>query len=362
MVTPRPIESIYIHIPFCMQKCNYCNFISYPEKRDRISDYFRALENETRYGLDKQKSRYSTVFIGGGTPSTADSFYYERILSIIPTRDDAEITIEVNPGTITAEYLAELLKIGVNRLSTGVQSFNNETLKLLNRPHSAEEAVGAVGLAKSEGFDNISIDLMYGLPGQNFNEWVKTLYKALELDIQHISTYGLKIEDGTEFARNTPSNLPDEDENADMYLKTIEILTANGFNHYEISNFCKPGYESRHNLAYWDNREYFGFGVAAHGYIERVRYINKETLEDYIANPLVKASEKELSESKIIEEQIFLGLRQLKGIDISGFKGKYDSIINKYSSMGLMKRENNMLMLTPQGILVSNNILAEFIG
>jgi len=362
MVTSGPVKSIYIHIPFCIQKCNYCNFVSFPDKQGMLKDYFIALGKEINCSINNPKTRFSTVYIGGGTPSVADSFFYEKLLSLIPVESDAEITMEVNPGTVNGQYLEELKKIGINRLSIGVQSFDNCTLKTLNRLHTAEEVQIALDLAKKAGFNNISIDLMYGLPGQTLSDWEQTLIKALEFDVQHISTYGLKIEEGTPFHLNMPENLPDEDEAAQMYLKTIEILEANSFIHYEISNFCRPGCESRHNLAYWDNEEYYGFGAAAHGYSGGVRYSNSENLEDYIANPLEKLHEKKLSEQEIIEELIFLGLRQMKGVNILAFNGKYDGIVAKYTAMGLMKHEDDIISLTPQGILLSNNILAEFIG
>ncbi|OGI02917.1 MAG: hypothetical protein A2Y25_09900 [Candidatus Melainabacteria bacterium GWF2_37_15] len=362
MVTPGLLKSIYIHVPFCKSKCSYCNFISFAGKENLVEKYFKALEQEITCNLSGLKTKFSTLYIGGGTPSIIDSAYYEKLLSLINMRNDAEITIEVNPGTVDGEYLKKLKEIGFNRLSIGVQCLDNSILKTLNRLHTVENTINTVKAAKESGFNNINIDLIYGLPGQTLSGWQKMLCQAIELDVQHISAYGLKIEEGTKFYRNPPQNLPDEDEVVQMYLKTIEILEQNDFKHYEISNFSKPGYESRHNLTYWNNEEYFGFGLSAHGYVDGVRYSNNQNLEKYIINPLKKESEKLLSEAERNEEAIFLGLRLRKGIDISeSFYKRFGYIIEKYSSLGLMSMENNVLTLTPEGILLSNNILAEFI-
>lgn len=311
--------------------------------------------------LKSSDNRYETIYIGGGTPSLINIKFYERLLSKIIVSKSAETTIEVNPGTVSYEYLKNLRKIGFNRLSIGVQSFNDDILKILNRTHTSEEAKITVHDAQKAGFQNISIDLIYGLPRQSLDDWKETLYHAINLDVQHISAYGLKIEENTEFYKNPPQELPDEDEVVKMYLQTIKILEENGFEHYEISNFCKPVHESRHNLAYWNNEEYFGFGLSAHGYVNGARYSNTGNLDAYIANPLIKTEERLLTDVEKQEETIFLGLRLRKGIDITGLNGKYDDIIQKYIEMGMMKLENNYLSLTHEGILLSNNILAEFI-
>lgn len=362
MVTTRALKSIYIHIPFCKTKCNYCNFISFAQKDDFIRKYFNALEKEIAQSMTCFEQVFNTVYIGGGTPSTIETGYYEKILPLINKAENAEVTIEVNPGTVTLSYLKELKALSFNRLSIGVQNFDDNILKTLNRLHTAQEAVNTVNMAKAAGFSNISIDLIYGLPGQTLYNWEQTLYRAIDLSLEHISAYGLKIEEDTEFARNLPQNLPDDDETAKMYLKTIEILEQKGFQHYEISNFSKPGFESRHNLAYWNNEEYFGFGLGAHGYIKGVRYSNVENLQQYIQNPLAKASEKKLSQQEMDEETVFLGLRLRKGINVDEFFIKrFIHIIKKYSSLGMLKLEENILTLTPRGVLLSNNILAEFL-
>ncbi len=364
------LNSIYIHIPFCESKCHYCNFISYTGKESCIKEYFNALNKEISHFLNYISNKeFKTVYIGGGTPSLIDGFFYAELLSGINLSENAEISIEANPGAVPHDYLQNLRDAGFNRISLGVQSFNNEILKRLNRLHTSEEAVKTVDNAKRAGFSNISIDLIYGLPGQGLSDWANTLHRALELDINHISTYGLKIEEDTKFYRNPPENLPDEDLCAEMYLRGIEILEKNGFEHYEISNFARAGFRSRHNLAYWNNEEYLGIGAAAHGYINAERYSNKTDLEDYIKNPLEKQKKKKLTPQQILEEKIFLGLRLRSGIDLEepgkfyrvNLLEKYKKIIEKYTELNLMGFRKNKLYLTRQGVLLSNDILADFL-
>lgn len=370
----RPLKSLYLHVPFCKDRCYYCSFVSLTDKNNYKEIYINALLKELEQTFRMHPSQtLNTIYIGGGTPSLLEIKYFKQIFSKINSlsgiASNAEITVEINPGTVDFEYLKDLRTIGINRLSIGIQSFNNEILKSINRIHSKDEAIEAVNMAILAGFENISIDLIYGLPNQNLTVWEDTLNQAKQLDIQHISTYGLKIEEGTVFGRKLPPNLPDEDMTADMYLKTIEMLKINGFEHYEISNFAKAGYQSRHNLAYWHNEEYFGLGLGAHGYIDGIRYSNLCSFNEYIENPLKKASEHKVTEQEIIEEGIFLGLRLTKGIDINQFNSEYNinllerfkTIIDKYTSYGFMEMKEGYLRLTTEGILISNTILAEFV-
>ncbi|MDD3012865.1 MAG: radical SAM family heme chaperone HemW [Candidatus Gastranaerophilales bacterium] len=370
----KPLNSLYLHVPFCKDRCFYCSFVSLVDKNNYKENYINAVLAEMDEVLNSHKSqKLDSIYIGGGTPSLLEIKYFElifsRINSLSNISKDAEITIEVNPGTIDADYLKSLKSLGINRLSIGIQSFNDDILKSINRIHNKNEAAEAVNMAKNAGFDNISIDLIYGLPGQNLNIWEDTLNQAIKLDIQHISTYGLKIEEGTVFAEKTPPNLPDEDMSVEMYLKTIGILKKNNFEHYEISNFAKSNRESKHNLAYWHNEEYFGFGLGAHGYTDGIRYSNTCSIEKYIENPFEKASEHKVTIQEAIEEGIFLGLRLTKGIDVNKFNSeyrinlmeKYESVINKYINLGFMDIKEGYLRLTTEGILISNTILAEFI-
>lgn len=363
-------QNLYIHIPFCESKCHYCNFVSFAGENGFIAPYFSALKKEIGLYTDKYSDlELQTIYIGGGTPSIADIKHYEEIFEILRKAQNAEITMEINPGTVDLNYLKTLKSLGINRLSIGVQSFDDKILKLINRIHNKKEALETVKTAQNTGFENISIDLIYGLPFQTAENWKETLNQALNLDIQHISTYGLKIEDGTEFAKNLPENLPDEEAQSEIYLKIIEILEDNSFYHYEISNFSKRNFESQHNLCYWKNREYLGVGLSAHGYLDGIRYSNTENFEEYLSNPLKRASENKISEKERIEEAIFLGLRLIQGINTEEFKAlynvdilqKYSKIIEKYIDYGFMIFENGYLKLTPQGILLSNSILADFL-
>jgi len=367
-------QNLYIHIPFCKNKCHYCNFISFAGKNELIEPYFSALTKEIAYYLNKTSNHeLETIYIGGGTPSVADFSFYQELFKLLSNltniSQNSEITMEINPATVDFNYLQNLKSLGINRLSIGVQSFDDKILKEINRIHSAKEAEKTVKTALEAGFENISIDLIYGLPNQTPELWEKTLNHALTLEINHISTYGLKIEKNTEFSRNLPKNLPDDEIQSQIYLKTIEILENNNFNHYEISNFSKKGFESKHNLNCWRNKEYFGFGLSAHGYLDGVRYSNTENLNQYLKSPIKHAYGHQVSEAERISEAIFLGLRLIEGINTEKFKinyginlrQKYSKIIEKYVNYGFMTCENEILKLTKHGILLSNSILADFL-
>ena len=268
-----------------------------------------------------------------------------------------------------ADYLRRLFDIGINRISLGAQTFDDNLLKQINRRHDSKQIIQAVENAKKSGFKNISLDFIYGLPNQSAGMFFDDLQKAIKLGVQHISLYGLSIEEGCYFYNHRPQNLPDDDEQADMYIGAIELLTSNGFEHYEISNFSLPDYNSKHNLNYWNNEEYYGFGVAAHGYTNDIRYGNKETIEDYIQNPIEHKFEKFETQKDKLEEEIFLGLRKMNGIDIQkinnkfniDFEDKYLDILKKYEGLNLLKKTEKGYSLTPNGVLVSNTILSEFL-
>lgn len=367
-------SSVYIHIPFCLQKCHYCCFVSYTNNENYINSYINALVNEIEFNLQKSPvKKLATIYIGGGTPSIIPVEYYKRIIASLNKytniSSDCEFTIEINPGTVDYQYLKTLRELGINRLSIGVQSFNNEILTIINRKHSSKQAIDAIKLAQKAGFDNVSIDLIYGLPRQTTEDWLNTLDIAVNQNIQHISAYGLKIEDGTYFGNNEPKNLPDDEKTSDMYLKTIHKLKSAGFEHYEISNFARLKMQSKHNMNYWENNEYFGFGIAAHGYINGIRYSNCIELNDYITNPLQKNNENYISQDEKLEEAIFLGMRMLKGIDLVKFQDKYNvdlitkhkATVDKYQDLKLLALKDNTLKLTTNGILLSNTVLADFL-
>lgn len=401
-------KNAYIHIPFCRGKCNYCSFVSF-DKLELKDAYIGALKRQIK--AEYKSKKLNTLYFGGGTPSLPTIDELDSLIGLFNFENDAEITIEANPESIDDGYLKKLNKIGINRLSIGAQTFDNSILNIIGRRHNAKQIEYTVNSAKRAGFKNISLDLIYGLPMQGVNEFEIDLKKIVDLDVQHVSLYGLKIEEGCYFHKNMPQSLPDLDLQADMYLKAVEMLKSASFGHYEISNFAKPGFESKHNLNYWNNNSYYGFGCSASGYIipsshpfplryaavqskllhfnkeiagnlasplegegtrtfiakKHIRYTNEPNLEKYIENPCLKISEQKLSKQEILEEAVFLGFRKTAGINIGeinqrfdiNFNEKYAKILNKYSDY-FIKTEKGYA-LTLEGFLISNEILSEFI-
>lgn len=360
------VKSVYIHIPFCKSKCAYCSFISF-NRLDLKKDFLKSLAKEINSYYEDET--LSTLYFGGGTPSLLTLDDFGNILGRFKINSSTEITAELNPEDVNYGYLRGLYDIGVNRLSFGCQSFNDSILKQIKRRHNSSQVIMAVRDAFRAGFNNISLDFIYGLPNQTPDMFFYDLNHAVDLGVPHISLYGLKIEEGSYFYNNPPENLPDDDTQADMYLGAVDILTNFGFEHYEVSNFSRQGFNSRHNLVYWNNEEYYGFGVGAHGYKNGIRYSNFETLEDYIANPLSHKESKLLTQKEKLEEEIFLGFRKGSGINISeinnkygvDFNGEYQDVLTKYEYLKLIEKTQNGYKLTPNGVLVSNVILAEFI-
>ena len=360
------IEHAYIHIPFCIRKCHYCSFVS-GFNINKKAKYISALKTEIEKRYKGEK--LSTIYFGGGTPSLLEAEELSEILNYFNFDNFCEITLEANPETVTKEKLTKIKNAGFNRISLGVQTFNNNLLKLIGRNHNEETVYQAIQTIKNAGFKNISIDLIYGLPNQTLDDFIKDLKKAIKLDIQHISTYGLKIEDESFFGENPPSNLPNDEQQASMFLELCKILKDNNFEHYEISNFAKKGYESNHNCAYWKNKNYYGFGLNASGYEENTRYKNTGYFEEYIKNPLNKEEEEILTEQETMENEIFLALRLNEGINISeinqkykiDFEQKYKKTIDKYTNLDMLKIKNGYCNLTEKGILLSNEIMSEFL-
>ncbi len=356
--------SAYIHIPFCKSKCKYCSFISF-NKPEFIRGYAFALLKDISDNYKGEKLK--TLYFGGGTPSLMPAELLEKIIKKFKLADDAEITLELNPDDATQNYLNDLARIGINRLSIGSQTFDDEILKLIGRRHNSAQIVEAIRLAKVAGFKNISVDLIYGLPAQNLEKINLDLEKFLELDIQHLSTYGLKIEDSSFWGKNPP-NVPDDDLQADMYELINQKLEQNEFERYEVSNFAKKGFESRHNLNYWGNNEYYGFGVAAHGYLDGARYSNFTTIEEYLNKPSTHELGHVLTEQEKLEEEIFLGFRKTSGIDCTrikerfgvDFETKYSDVLTKYSDF--IEQTEKGFCLNQKGVLVSNIILSEFLA
>ena len=273
--------SAYIHIPFCKSKCKYCSFVSYTNQNSLLQkNYINTLLKEINYYYKKEPLK--TLYIGGGTPSLLKIDSLKKILNCFNFSKNPEITIEVNPETVDYTYLAELYNSGFNRISIGVQSFNDNILKTIGRIHNAETALKAVKSAQKAGFKNINTDFIYGLPEQSTEDFINDLKIAADMDVQHISLYGLKIEEGCEFYKKPPENIADDDTQADMYLMAIETLEKYGYKHYEISNFACCGFESRHNLIYWNDQEYGGVGLGASSYINRIRRTSTKSLSSYL--------------------------------------------------------------------------------
>lgn len=360
------IEHAYIHIPFCIRKCNYCSFVSgfNIELKNR---YLSALKREI-----KEKYRgetLKTIYIGGGTPSLLAKEDINSILCEFNYFPDAEITLEANPETVTLEKFTGYKNFGINRISLGVQTFDDNLLNLIGRKHTEKDILNSIAIIKTAGFNNISLDLIYGLPAQTTEGFAKDIEKAIKLDTPHISTYGLKIEENSFFGKNIPDNLPNDEMQAEMYMQLCENLKNYNFNHYEISNFAKEGYESKHNTAYWLNKEYYGFGLNASGYENNTRYRNNSVMEEYLKNPFIKEESEILSIQDTMENEIFLALRLKQGINIKelnekyniDFTERYNKIIKKYEKTGLTELKDGFFSLSEKGFLLSNEIMSEFL-
>lgn len=359
------VEYTYIHIPFCTKKCKYCAFTSFVNLNS-IENYIEKLlfQIEKEYDNTPQK----TLYFGGGTPSLLNLKQVETIIKKFKFDKNLEITFEINPEDGNYEYLKGLIDLNINRLSIGVQTFDDEILKETGRRHSTKESLLAIKNAKKAGFKNVSIDLIYGLNNQSLSDWIKTLETAKELDIEHISTYGLKIEDNTYYKKFAPKNIADEEIQAVMYEKSIEIL--DNFNLYEISNFAKSEkYFSKHNLNYWNLKPYNAYGISASGFKNNIRYKNTDNIKKYFENPLLKKEEIKLTNEELLEETIFLGFRKREGINTDeinetfkiNFDEKYKDIIEKYTKSGHIEKTKNGYKLSIKGILISNYILCDFL-
>ena len=375
---------LYIHIPFCVKKCSYCDFLSAPATEQTKEAYMAALFAEIGGRAKDYKDRIVTsVFIGGGTPSllSADTIrqLMEHIREGFSLAPDAEITMEVNPGTVTAEKLTAFYAAGINRLSIGMQSAQEQELKILGRIHDFDGFCQVYREAVEAGFTNINVDVMSGLPGQTLASYKDTLEKVLRLEPmpQHISAYSLIVEEGTPFAAMADRGelpLPEEDTERAMYEETIEVLAGYGFHRYEISNYALDGYECRHNVGYWIRRDYLGFGIGAASLIGNVRFQNGRDLNAYLAHPLACREEQQsLTTQEQMEETMFLGLRLIRGVSYPEFarcygqtlEEVYGEVISRNVADGLLTvREDETgrrLMLTGRGLDVSNYVMAQFL-
>ena len=378
---------IYIHIPFCVKKCAYCDFLSGPQDKETIERYVSRLLKEIQVHASKQKFTLDyeviTIFLGGGTPSVLEANQIQRIFEMLKNSfkisKDAEITIEANPGTVTVEKLEAYKKCGINRISFGLQSTNNEELKLLGRIHTYEEFLESYQLARACGFENINVDLISAIPKQTVASWEETLSTVIALNPEHISAYSLIVEEGTPFAKlygeGCPGehDLPREEEERVIYYRTEELLEKAGYHRYEISNYAKKGKECRHNLGYWERKEYLGIGLGAASLINNVRYKNTDDLLYYMEHSsdlsAIQENVEKLSLQEQMEEFMFLGLRKMEGVSVTEFKNTfgnnmeecYGEQIQKLKEQGLLEQKDGRLMLTRPGIDVSNYVFGEFV-
>ena len=369
--------SLYIHIPFCKQRCFYCDFPTFAGKERFREEYIDALIKE----IKEKCSDYliKTIFIGGGTPSYLEEKELEKLLiavSKLNLSDKLEYSIECNPGTVNEDKLKIMKKYGINRISFGLQSCNNQLLKKIGRIHTFKEFLENYNLARKIGFNNINIDLMYGLPNLTIQDWKDTLEKISELRPEHISAYSLIIEEGTAFYKlyeKDKLELPSEDDERVMDKLTKDILKSNGYHQYEISNFALPGKECEHNKVYWSLEEYIGVGSASSSYIDGYRLVNTSNINDYIEkinnNISVVIDKYENTIEDEMEEFVFMGLRMVSGIDLLKFKKKfgvdinsiYKEVIEKNIKDGLLVVEENKMFLTAKGMELSNSVMSDFI-
>lgn len=369
---------LYIHIPFCVKKCAYCDFLSGPSDEKSRENYIELLCDEIKASKGRVEAyEVSTIFFGGGTPSILRGDQIEKIMDEIrkafELADDVEITVEMNPGTVTEEKLVAYKKAGINRLSIGLQSVHDEELRLLGRIHTFEEFLYSYELARKVGFKNINIDLISAIPGQTVESWEESLRTVIALKPEHISAYSLIIEEGTPFYEKYGGSagenlLPTEDEEREIYWRTKKILKEAGYERYEISNYAKPGYECRHNVGYWERTPYLGFGIGAASLYEETRHANPSDLKVYSECLSEKFRAERLSVEEQMEEFMFLGLRMMKGISKEKFAAEfrvdieevYGTQIEKLKSLELLEENGDRIYLTEKGIDVSNAVFVEF--
>ena len=372
---------LYIHIPYCIHKCGYCDFNSHLIKHDEMDHYIDALVAEMQHyaKIYSNTSIIKTIFLGGGTPTTLTVYQLERILKEcvkeFKVSPDAEITIEANPATIHIEQMKSIRQMGYNRISIGVQSFDKTELKLLDRAHGPEEVHSTIDCARKAGFENLSLDLMFAIPNQSLSSWESNLDKALKKNPEHLSTYNLTIEQGTAFSKlqsNGKLTMPEDNHQLELYKKTIERLTKKGFHHYEISNFARQGKECKHNITYWKNTNTLGLGAGASTYINGTRFKNINLPAHYIRQAKDEKTAVEHSETleprQAMGETIMLGLRLLQGISIHQFERRFQvsfinlfkNIIHSLKEKELILIEDDYLRLSPKGLFLADSVILEF--
>lgn len=372
--------SLYFHIPYCKMKCFYCDFNSYSNKHDTLDEYLVSIEKEIDLYAHLHGSSIRTIFFGGGTPSIIESRCIRKIIdkcnSVFDTRGCTEISIEANPESLTEQKLYDYRNMGINRLSIGLQAWQDRLLKKIGRIHTLEKFIYAFSKAREASFDNINVDLIFSLPEQSVANWVETLLNVVDLSPEHVSCYGLKIEEGTRFHKALKEGeiqVPNDETDREMYYYAQESLNKFGYNQYEISNFAKPGYECVHNMAYWTFKEYIGFGAGAHSFFDNKRVENENIIEKYISQinkgNFAYSEKHNLSKKNQMTDYIITGLRLIKGIDKKKFYEKFDMSINdlytlnvtEYIKMGLLDDDEDNVKFTPKGLDLSNLVLTEFV-
>ena len=370
--------SLYLHIPFCVKKCNYCDFLSFAADDNVKKKYTENLcEEIMRTAKEYGKRPVDTIFFGGGTPTVLPVELFNEILGVVNENysvlSDAEISMEVNPGTTDLDKLEKYRKMGINRLSIGAQSMQPEELKLLGRIHGREEFLECYKAARKAGFANISIDLMSALPGQTWNSFYPTLQEVVSLQPEHLSVYSLIIEEGTPLFekygdKEGAALLPSEEEDRKIYHETYRFLKQSGYHRYELSNYAKPGLECRHNLGYWSGKNYVGFGLGAASMVEGVRWKNTSSMEAYLAGEAKREDEHRLTLQERMEEYMFLGLRKTKGVSVSGFFELFGTDMDVIYGPWIEKMKKNDLLcgtkylaLTTRGQDLANYVMAGFL-
>ena len=373
--------SAYIHIPFCEHICYYCDFNKVFLEGQPVDEYIQSLLTEIRLTLEKHPTKVSeTIYIGGGTPTSLTAKQLDVLLTgihrYLPTHTTKEFTVEANPGDLTAEKLDVFKAHGVNRLSMGVQTFEDRLLKKIGRKHSVQDVYDTIKLLEKKQFDNVSIDLIYALPGQTLESFRDTLTKALAFDLPHYSMYSLILENKTMFmnwVRQGRLELPTQEAETQMFEEAIIAMAQSGHHQYEISNFAKKGKESMHNLVYWDNEHYYGFGAGASGYLDQKRYKNYGPIQHYM-KPLKEQrlpifETEEISRANQIEEEMFLGLRKIEGVSLRRFEEKfnkklttvYQHVIAELQQQQLAVLEEDYFRLTPKGLFIGNDVFEKFL-
>lgn len=375
------MPALYVHIPFCAHACPYCDFSFELLRGKAVTQYLDALEFEAVRRTEQAEWRevsFKSIFLGGGTPTALTPEKLVRIFATIhrsfEIEDDAEITVEANPETLTDIKLSTLAELGVNRISLGVQALTDASLTNLGRHHSVERAVKAVQQIRASGIPALNIDLIFGAPGQTTSDWDDTLTRAIDLEPDHISAYGLTIEEGTPFGDAWARGdlyVPGEIPQADLYLQTIDRLVSSGYQHYEISNFARPGAVCHHNLAYWTGTDYLGLGPSAHSYTGGHRFANARSLESYLThidrNRDATVMDEALTTEQLISESIMLGLRMTAGLDVHTFMARFGKkayserlpVIDRLRSTGFLEHSPDHLQLTRQGLVLADSICAE---